>query len=124
MRKVDVRSVSAHQASTSFTTADVAQFLKETLGSKLVAFMTGVADQKAVGRWARGERAPRDDHEKRLRAAFQIFRLLQAEVSDHTVRAWFAGLNPQLDNESPAEAIREGRTKDALIAAEAYLAGG
>jgi hypothetical protein len=33
-------------------------------------------------------------------------------------------MNPQLDDEAPAEVIREGRYKDALIAAKAYVAGG
>ena len=42
----------------------------------------------------------------------------------YTVRAWFVGLNPQLGDESPAAAVREGRTRDVLVAAKAFLAGG
>lgn len=52
-----------------------------------------------------------------------IFQLLQARKSPHTVRAWFVGLNPQLDDESPATTIREGAFKDALVAARAFLTG-
>ncbi len=35
--------------------------------------------------------------------AFQIFHLLQDEESPHTVQAWMIGINPQLDDVSPAE---------------------
>ena len=67
---------------------------------------------------------PRDEAERRLRAAFQVFHLLLAEDSAHVVRAWFIGMNPQLDDDSPAEAIRDGRLKDTLAAAKAFIAGG
>jgi hypothetical protein len=62
--------------------------------------------------------------EAKLRGAFQVFQLLLTEESPHTVRAWFVGLNPQLDDESPATAISEGRIRDVLVAAKAFLAGG
>lgn len=39
-------------------------------------------------------------------------------------RAWFIGLNPQLDDVSPAEAIHDGRLKEAKAAARAFVAGG
>ncbi len=42
----------------------------------------------------------------------------------HTVRAWFLGLNPQLDDHSPAQSIRDGDFRDVLVAARAFLAGG
>jgi hypothetical protein len=32
-------------------------------------------------------------------------------------------MNPQLDHDSPADAIREGRLKEALIAAKAFVSG-
>jgi hypothetical protein len=89
------------------------------------AFMVGVEDPKTVGRWASERRLPKDlEVERRLRDAHQIFRLLLTKESPYTVRAWFVGLNPQLDDESPAAAIRDGRTRDVLVAAKAFLAGG
>lgn len=72
----------------------------------------------------RGEREPRSDAEQRLRVAYQVFHLLQSRESQHTVRAWFVGLNPQLDDEAPADAIRAGRLRDVWVAAKSYLAGG
>jgi hypothetical protein len=106
------------------TIADVAKYLQDTLGQRLTGYLAGVEDHKAVGAWAGGEREPRPAAEERLRTAFHIFHLLQDEESPHTVRAWFVGLNPQLADESPATAIREGRFREALVAARAFLAGG
>ena len=118
------RSAEAHAKTVGFSTGDIAGFLQETLGQKLVALMAGVKDSKEVGRWARKDCAPRYESERRLRLAFQVFHLLQNEESPHTVRAWFVGINPQLDSVSPAEAIRDGHLRDVLVAAEAYVAGG
>jgi hypothetical protein len=123
MPKLRDASVEIHRTTVESSTADIAAFLQDALGQKLVAYMTGIADSKAVGRWASGERDPRAETERRLRDAQYIFRLLVTEESPYTARAWFVGLNPQLDDESPAAAIREGRTRDALVAAKAFLAG-
>jgi hypothetical protein len=122
----DVREASAeaHRTTVESTIADIAAFLQEVFGQRLVAYMAGVAEERTVGRWASGETSPRPASEERLRTAYQIFRLLNTEEGPHTVRAWFVGLNPQLDDESPAAAIREDRARDVLVAARAFLAGG
>lgn len=114
----------AHQKAVVFEVKDIARYLQETLGQKLVAYMAGVVDPKRVGRWAQGQQAPRADAERRLRAAFQIFHLLIAQDSAHVVRAWFIGMNPQLGDDSPAEAIHDGRLKETLAAAKAFVSGG
>lgn len=118
------RTSQAHKNAVSFKIEDIARFLQENLGQKLVAYIANVADAKTVGKWINGTQAPRSEAEARLRAAFQIFHVLQADESPHTVRAWFVGMNPQLDDESPAAALREGRQRDVLIAAKAYVSGG
>lgn len=114
----------AHRTTVESTPSDKAAYLQDVLGQRLVAHMVGVADPRTVGRWAKGETGPRGANEQRLSDAYHIFRLLLTQESPHTVRAWFVGLNPQLDDESPAEAIREGRSRDVLVAAKAFLAGG
>jgi hypothetical protein len=58
---------------------------------------------------------------ERVAAAFQIFRLIGEGESSHVVRGWFAGLNPLLDDESPATVIREGRFREAMAAARAFI---
>jgi len=101
----------------------VASFLQDALGQKLVGYIVGINDHKAVGAWASGERSPRSTSEEKLRTTFQIFNLLQESESEHTVRAWFVGLNPQLFDQSPATVLREGDARDVLIAAKSFLAG-
>lgn len=106
------------------STKDVANFLQESLGQKLVAVMAGVKDPSTVGRWASGAVEPRAATEARLRSIYQVFTLLMDQESIHTIRAWFVGLNPQLDDTSPARAIAEGDIKEVMVAAKAFLTGG
>ena len=114
----------AHRKAVESSIADVVGYLQEVLGQKLVAHIAGVSDPRTVARWTAGDRSPRSENEQRLRCAYQTFQLLLAEESPHTVRVWFLGLNPQLDDQSPAQSIREGNFRDVLVAAKAYLAGG
>jgi hypothetical protein len=103
----------------------VASFLQELLGRRLVAHVAGVKDGKTVTRWASGEvTEARQESEQRLRTAYEIAQLLVRFDSPRIVRAWFIGLNPQLDDVSPAAAIHEGRLKEAKAAARAFVAGG
>ncbi len=104
--------------------ADIAGVLQEHLGQRLTAHIAGQADPKAIGQIALGKRTPREDSERRLRAAYQILTLLLDEESAHTARAWFIGMNPQLDDEAPADVLREGRLRDVLAAARSYSTGG
>lgn len=116
------RETAAHTASVKIDLPKIVQFLIENLGTALTAFMAD-ADRKTVQRWAEGQ-APRGDQpERRLRSAFQIFQLVQTAESPRTVRAWFIGMNPQLDDLSPAEGIAADRERDVLAAARAFLAG-
>jgi hypothetical protein len=114
----------AHEQSVSFNIADTARFLQDVLGQRLTAYIANIKDPRTVGTWATGQNKPRQDAEDRLRHAQMIVHLLQGDESVHVVRAWFVGLNPQLNDEPPADAIREGRFKEALTAARAFIAGG
>jgi hypothetical protein len=104
--------------------AQMAAFLQDALGQRLVAYMTGLKDAKQVSRWSSGANAPRPETEKRLRAAMQVFGLLQEVESPHVIRAWFVGINPQLEDRAPVDAIREGEFRDVLAAARAFRSGG
>lgn len=114
----------AHKQAVTVGIDGVARYLQEVLGQKLTAYIAAVSDPKTVGTWVAGASKPRNESEDRLRMAFQIVHLLQGDESIHVVRAWFVGLNPQLNDEAPADAIREGRYKEALTAAKAFAAGG
>lgn len=107
-----------------YTVQQIATFLNENLGPKLTAFMVD-KDTQTVARWAKGKQnPPQVEVERRLRAAFQVFSVINQEDSRHVARAWFVGMNPQLDDRSPAEAIREGDVRAVMVAARAFAAGG
>jgi hypothetical protein len=105
---------------------DIATVLEDLLSRRLTAVIVGIKDGKTIARWASGETSEirGEDTELRLRTTYQIaLMLLASQDSPQTVKAWFIGLNPQLGDTSPAEAIREGRLRDALMAARAFVSG-
>lgn len=69
----------AHRLATRLDVPALVRSLQEVLGQRTVAVIAGVRDAKAVGKWARGERAPHPEAEGRLRVAFQVMQLLAAE---------------------------------------------
>ncbi len=92
--------------------------LREVLTPRLAAYVTGVDATRTVARWAQGETA-------RLRTAYEIVRLLEgAHEAPETIQAWFLGMNPVLDDRSPARALHEGDHAGARAAAVAFLAEG
>lgn len=114
------RESAAHRASIE-SIEDVVGYLVDLLGVSLVAHLTGT-NRSTVNRWANAEVHPKADREQALRATAQIARLLATDAN-YTVRAWFIGMNPQLDDEAPIDVLASGRFKDALVAARAFLAG-
>lgn len=103
--------------------------LRDLLGAKLVAYLGGVRETRAVRQWADGERGVQDPvDEQRLRLAHQVAALIAQRDSPGVVQAWFQGLNPHLDDTSPARRLRDGDLDDAgpkvLTAARAFAATG
>jgi len=126
MSAVEERVVEqAHRQAIRAPIEDVASFLQDLLGRRLVAYIAGVQDTKTVARWAHAEVGEvRSKSVKRLRTAYEIAQLLTQFDSPRIVQSWFIGLNPQLGDTSPAEAIHDGRLKEAMYAARAFVAGG
>jgi len=115
----------AYRQSVQASPAEVAGYLQELLSRRLVAYIAGVKDAKTVTRWASGDvENVRFENERRLRSAYEIAQLLVRFDSSRVVKAWFIGLNPQLGDASPAEAIHDGNLKEAMSAARAFVAGG
>ena len=113
----------AHALAARLELPALVRSLQDVLGQRLVALIAGISDVKAVGKWARGERSPHPDAERRLRNAFQIVQLLLQYESAETVRAWFLGMNPELDDRAPALALAEDPI-GVLQAARVFLAYG
>lgn len=116
----------AHREAMTASVREIAAFLQDVLSRRLTAYIAGVRDAKTVTRWVSGEITEIRDFEaeRRLRTAYEIAHILLIEESPRTVRAWFIGLDPYLNDVSPAEAIAEGRQREALAAARAFLAAG
>ncbi len=100
--------------------------LRDVLGAKLVAYIAGVTETRAVREWADGVRTPRSPVPEQLRLALQVVEMLRQRESTAVVAAWVQGLNPRLDDRSPARLLREGDLEEVgpqvLAAARAFAA--
>jgi hypothetical protein len=118
----------AHQRAIRSPFPTVAQELRELLGARLVAYIGGVQNTRSVRDWSEGARAPSQDEQQRLRLALQVALLITTADDNAIAQAWFQGLNPQLDDRSPARLLRDGALAEAgpavIAAARAFLVGG
>lgn len=99
---------SVHADAVSLPADVLLKELRGVLGAKLVAYLGRVKETRAVRQWADGERAPSSDVIRRLRTAYQAAALLSKRDSPGVVQAWFQGLNPVLQDCSPAALLRDG----------------
>ena len=118
----------AHTQAVRATFPEVVDALRHLLGPRLVAYLGSVRETRAVHQWAEGTREPSDAVQQRLRVALQVAAMLTEAESPRIAQAWMQGLNPQLDDRSPARLLREGDVQEvgpAVIgAARAFLVGG
>ncbi len=112
----------AHRRSVVVNQRDLVEALTSKLGTKLVAFIVD-RDVSTISRWKGGKEAG-EAALLPLRIAYQVVQMLERHEADPTIRAWFMGSNPQLDDMSPAEALHDGLNRETLAAARAFLAGG
>lgn len=83
--------------------------VRDLLGVRLVAVIAQVSETRAVHQWAEGRRSIRDPRVvNRLRVALQAGRTVANAESREVAQAWMQGLNPLLDDQSPAWLLREG----------------
>jgi hypothetical protein len=120
------QAIEIHRAATRASLQDMASVLVHVLGRVLVAGIVGVRNAKTISRWASGDvTSIRDRYsEERLLALYQIVILMREYEADDTIRAFMIGMNPTLDDSSPAMTIRNGQFKDALGAAKVLITGG
>ena len=118
----------AHARATRSAFPEVVRELRDILGPRLCAYLGSVKETRAVHQWAEGSRAPSATVQRRLRVALQATAPIAAADSAAVAQAWFQGLNPQLDDRSPAHLLREGELDEigpAVIgAARSFVAGG
>lgn len=118
----------AHARATRSAFPEVVREVRDILGARLCAYLGSVKETRAVHQWADGSRAPGAEVQRRLRVALQAAAPIAVADSAAVAQAWFQGLNPQLDDRSPAHLLREGDLDEigpAVIgAARSFLAGG
>lgn len=119
---VDRVRTAAHRSSLEVSPEDLLEALSIKLGPKLVAYVVD-RDESTISRWKAGKSTPGEGALLPLRQCYQIFKLLERKDADPTVRAWFIGTNPQLDDGTPIDAIRDGKYRETLAAARAFAAG-
>lgn len=115
-------SAAAHRATVVKSDLSIVGFLVELLGPRLIAHLADV-DVSTVSRWKSGISKPHPDAEQRLRGAHQVAQMLLTVDAADTVRAWFIGMNPQLDDEAPLNEIAAGHTKAVIGAARSFILG-
>ncbi|WP_182347852.1 hypothetical protein [Tomitella gaofuii] len=121
--------LAAYEESSRMSTAELVTALRDLLGAKLVAYLGGVRETRAVRQWADGERELSSPIvAERLRISYRAARMITARDSREVAQAWFQGLNPTLDDRSPARLLRDGDLEDSgravLAAARKFAAVG
>lgn len=118
----------AHAEAVRLSFPDLVAELRSLLGPRLVAYLGNVKETRAVHQWSEGSREPEEATQRRLRVAFVVARTLVQTEPPAVVQAWFQGLNPLLDDRSPARLLREGDPNEVgpevLGAARSFLVHG
>lgn len=87
--------------------AEIVQRLRNLLGARLTAYIAGVEKTQIIRAWADGTETLSSEVSQRLRLAYRI----AAEIAQHegkeVTQTWFMGMNPLLDDFSPAHMLRE-----------------
>ena len=102
--------------------AELARAVRDVLGPDLAGEAAGAPDAGVLDGWAAGTLTPDAEAVINLRRAGEVVRLLLEREGPDTVRAWVGGMNPELDDRSPASLLA---TDFAAVvgATRAFLAG-
>jgi hypothetical protein len=120
-------AIKAHRKAVTADLETMASTLIKVLGRPITAGIVGIRNPKTVSRWANGEVTSVRDRwtEERLHATYQVVSFLLVEdVGPATIRSFMFGMNPVINDNSPAMAIHEGDFKGAMDAARNWVAGG
>lgn len=118
------QAIELHRKAIKTDLQTMASTLVDVLGRVLVAGIVGVRNPKTVSRWAKGDvTSVRDRYsEERLLALYQVVNFMQEYEGNDTIRQFMIGMNPTLDDSSPAMTVRQGDYEDAMDAAKALVA--
>ncbi len=119
------RSTSAHRRAVESDVPALTKTLQKHLGQALLAVMVD-SSPRTIARWISGDSSPAAPTERLLRDVAQIFDVITTVDTPQVARAWFMGMNPQLEDQAPAELLASNptATRSVMAAARAYVAGG
>lgn len=115
----------AYNESIRHTVPQIVDELRRVLGAKLVAYIAGVSETRTVREWVETGRRPSTAAVERLRLTHRIVTLIGQSEGEAVVPTWFQGMNPHLDDRSPARVLHEDPFEEAgprvLVAANAFV---
>lgn len=111
------------RAWTSLAVPELTRELEMVLGPRLIAVIVDLPNTAIVHSWSTGRSEPSPDVVKRLRQTAEITATLLAAENEETVRSWFLGMNPALDDQAPALALATDPAR-VLLAARHFAANG
>lgn len=120
--QIHTRRAYAHRHAVSSDIGAIAATLQKHLGQFLLSVIVG-KEPRTLARWVAGTSKPPAASEQLLRDVSQVFDLITTVDTSTVARAWFMGMNPHLDDVSPAESLSEGQTRQVMAAARAYVSG-
>lgn len=98
---------------------EMCRHLNAALGMTLVSAMGGSKDPRASEHWAQSDgEEPNPAAAARIVFAYEQWQNVARADSEQAARHWFVGMNPWLDD-SPTNAIREGRYREVRAAVQA-----
>lgn len=97
--------------------------LNGRLGPTLVSALAGSMDPGHARAWVTGSSVPDPSAARRLRAAYSAWCTVSGAEGETLARMWFTGANPWLDDDSPLNALRQGRLDAVRRAATAIEDG-
>ena len=109
------------ERATNAPVAEVAAALRQVLGDEVTILVAGVGNPSVVDRWVRGAGHPDLEAERRMRNALRVVDFLLQQEHPDTIRAWFVGLNPDLDDRVPARVIAD-EPDEVILAAGTFMA--
>lgn len=116
--------ISIHGDLTRQTVHELVRQLNSHLGATLVATLANAKDRSLAHKWAKADGPqPRDSSYSRLLAANRAWVMISNAENESVARQWFIGSNPRLGEEAPVMCLREGRERDVLAAAKAFVEG-
>jgi hypothetical protein len=105
-----------HDATTQ-PIAAIAEFLQDTLGQRMTAYLAGLNDVKQIGRYRKPDGpTPTRQVELRLREGYKVVRMLLDCYDQATARNWLFGTNSRLDDQAPIGLLRNGTVPEDFVA--------